>query len=101
MFVFEKAFNGLRYGLHGSDLSFFSFLKTLTFHPADQLPVVGPETGIKKRGGEEFLSSTAWLVAQTVFFYCLVSCITILITCVFYFLIYVSCSTCEFELTKH
>lgn len=51
-------------------LTFFSFLflKTLTFHPADQLPLVGPETGIKKRGGEEFLSSTAWLVAQTVFF---------------------------------
>lgn len=52
-------------------LTFFSFLflKTLTFHPADQLPLVGPENGIKKRGGEEFFSSTAWLVAQTVFFF--------------------------------
>lgn len=46
----------------------FLFSKTLTFRPADRLPLVGPQTGIKPRGGEELLSSAAWLVAQTVCF---------------------------------
>lgn len=43
-----------------------SFLKSLTFLPADQIRPVGPKTGIET-GGARAGQANAWLVAQTIF----------------------------------